>query len=137
VSIKVIVHAQAAHVRLAIVDGLRGAAEVVPSGDDTIRTLRASRAEVVLVALRRRDRRQTLSLARRIKTDGRQPPLVGLIDPAGVLSDPTTACERTVADGCLQGPIDAEGLAELLAGLSAAGPTIVGKAPEGWGLLRR
>ena len=136
-SLKVLVHAQAAHVRLAIVDGLRGVAEVVHAGDDPIKALRASRADVVLVALRRRDRRPTLALARRIKTDGRQPPLVALIDPSGVLSDPALACERTEADGCLQGPIDAAGLSELLAGLCVAGATVVGEAPGGWGLLRR
>ena len=133
----VLVHAQAAHVRLAIVDALRDLAEVVPAGGDALRALRAHRPDVVLVALRRRDRRETLALARSLKTDGRQPPLVGLIDPSGVLSDPSSACERAEADGCLQGPVDATTLAELLAGLSGPGCVQVGKAPSRRSFFRR
>ncbi len=133
----VLVVAHATHMRLSLVDGLRGHAEVTSSGDDPLRYLRANRVDVVLVALRRRDRRQTLALARRIKTDGRQPPLVGLIDPNGLLSDPAQACRDTHADGCLQGPIDGPGLIALLDGLASPTPSVIGQAPGGWGLFRR
>ena len=132
----VLVHAQAAHVRLQLMDALRDLAEVLPAGTDPIRTLRASRPDVVLVAVRRRDRRQTLSLARSIKTDGRQPPLVGLIDPGGVLADPQVACERTDADGCLVGTLDSDTLRQLLEGLESAERVIVGSGTRR-GLLGR
>lgn len=136
-STTVLIYAQAAHTRLAIVDGLRDLVEVIPGGTDPLRTLRAMRPEVVLVAVRRRDRRQTLALARSLKTDGRSPPLLGLIDPGGVLGDPRAACERTEADGCLQGPVTLAGLAALLEGLRSAELALLGEAPSGRGWLRR
>ena len=54
-SLTVLVHAGAVHVRLQLVDGLRDIATVVPTGSDPIRDLRSHRPDVVLVALRRRD----------------------------------------------------------------------------------
>ncbi len=122
-SLTVLVHAGAVHVRLQLVDGLREFATVVPTGADPIRDLRSHRPDVVLVALRRRDRRQKIALARSLKTDGRQPPLLGLIDPGGVLSDPEVACERAQADGCLVGALDAGSLRRLVSSLS--GPSCV------------
>jgi hypothetical protein len=136
-STTVLVHAHAAHIRLAIMDGLRDRAQVIPGGTDPLRTLRAHRPEVVLVAVRRRDRRQTLALARSLKTDGRSPPLLGLIDPGGVLSDPKAACERAEADGCLQGPVDEPGLAALLEGLRGAELALLGEASSVRTWLRR
>jgi hypothetical protein len=123
----VMVHAAAAHVRLQLVDSLRDLAQVVPAGPDPLRTLRAVRPDVVLVAVRRRDRRQGLALARSMKTDGRQPPLLGLIDPGGVLSDPLSACQRAQADGCLVGSVDSAGLSALLRGLSDPEVVVLGE----------
>ena len=133
----VLVVAQATHTRLSIVDGLRGHAEVLSSGDDPLRDLRSNRVDVVLVALRRRDRRRTLALARQIKTDGRQPPLLGLVDPNGLLSDPVQVCRDTAADGCLQGTVDGPSLQALLQDLASPSPTVIGDSPGGWGLFRR
>jgi len=127
----VLIHAEAAHIRLQMFDMLRGVARVLPGGSSPIRALRAQRPDVVLVAVRRRDRQQCLALARNIKTDGRQPPLVGLVDPEGALSDPSTACERSASDGCVSGPLDAELLTEFLARLGEPGILLLGVRKSG------
>jgi hypothetical protein len=109
--------AKAAHVRLALVDGLRGMTTVILAGVDPLRTLRASRPDVVLVAVRRRDRQRSLTLARSLRTDGRQPPLVGLVDPGSVLADPQQAMVQVDAGGCLVGRVDRDRIRALLSAL--------------------
>jgi hypothetical protein len=122
----VMIHAGAARVRLQLTDAMRQLAQIIPSGSDPLRTLRAHKPDVLLIAVRRRDRGASLSLAQRLKTDGRSPPLLGLIDPRCVLSDPIAACTRAQADGCLQGELSTERLAALLQGLRQPEPCVIG-----------
>jgi len=106
ISRRLLIAVEANHTRLKLADQLKESWQIVPWDPESqpIRTVRAHGPAVVLLGVRRRNPRQTLDMARSIKTDGKHPPRVALIDPHGTLTDGATSVQQGWVDGLLVGP---------------------------------
>lgn len=120
--------------RLSVISQLRQRFEVLSpvSGPPTVRAVRESRAELVLIGLHPRKVSAALRLCLAIKTD-RKAPRVVLWDPAGV-SGADRAIEEHLADGYVRGVPPAQALARWL-NTFHTGDTLEG--PPKRGLLGR
>lgn len=109
---------RAAHRRLRMVDALRGVYQVesIEMLDGFVRQVRSIRPEFVLVGVGRRVQQSTRA-AHQIKTDGAHPPLVGLMDWDGRLTDPRSAAKDVLADGVFSGEPTGKDLQLFLASL--------------------
>ena len=125
---------RAAHRRLRLVDSLRSEFQVdsMEMLDGFVRQVRSIRPDVVLIGVGRRVQ-QSARAAHQIKTDGVQPPLVGLMDWDGRLNDPHTVVEDARADGVFLGVPTAEDVQEFVKALASDVPTIMGQVQgRGW-----
>ena len=117
---------RAAHRRLRIVDALRHshAVEAVEILDGFVRTVRAIRPELVLIGVGRRVQVST-RVAHQIKTDGANPPMVGLMDWDGRLSDPQSTARDSMVDGVFLGSPEPESLQQFVADLATNDDVVV------------
>jgi hypothetical protein len=99
------------------------------------RAVRASGADVVLLGVRRRHAHRALAAARGIRTEGKHPPRVGLVDPRGALRDGPAAAARGDIDGLMVGKPDDEGAQDWVDAVAAGGRPILTQ-PTG-GLIDR
>ena len=125
---------RAAHRRLRLVDSLRRDFHVdaMEMLDGFVRQVRAIRPDVVLIGVGRRVQRSARA-AHQIKTDGVQPPLVGLMDWDGRLTDPHAAAQDAGADGVFLGEPTAEDMQAFVKALASDEPIIMGLTRgRGW-----
>ncbi len=120
--------------RLSVITQLRHKFEVLSpvSGPPTVRAVRETRAELVLIGLHPRSVSSGLRLCLAIKTD-RKAPRVALWDPGGA-SDAEAAIQTHLADGYVRGQAPPEELARWL-GNFRTGESLEG--PLKLGLIRR
>ena len=107
---KLVVVERAAHRRLKLVDALRTTFQVesVEMLDGVVRTVRSNRPAIVLIGVGRRIQQSTRAV-HQIKTDGVNPPLVGLIDWDGRIANPASTAREALADAGVK-PGDIDGL---------------------------
>ncbi len=131
----------AARDRLQVMALLQGHADVhaPEEGEDPLRRTRRTRFDAVLVALPRLAARRGLHLCRTIRTDGGNPPPVGILDPWRRLGDIPGALTESDASGYLGGEASADDLADFLTALLANDrPCVVRRPPmrSVWARLR-
>lgn len=116
--------------RLSVISQLRQRFEVLSpvSGPPTVRAVRESRAELVLIGLHPRHVSAGLRLCLAIKTD-RKAPRVVLWDPAGV-SGADRAIEEHLADGYVRGLPPVQELARWMEKFGT-GDTLAGPPKRG------
>ena len=122
----------AAHVRLALIDGLRSHARVLALAlpERVVAEVRAQRPSVVLIEVGLRPRR-ALDQCRQIKTDAGVAPLVGLLDAGGRIRRPDAVARECEADGILRGALGSgEVWPFVLAMQEKRGFVIQGEAPK-------
>ena len=125
---------RAAHRRLRLVDALCMEFQVdsMEMLDGFVRQVRSIRPELVLIGVGRRVH-QSARVAHQIKTDGVRPPLVGLMDWDGRLTEPHTVARETRADGVFLGAPSAEDLRDFVRNMDSDEPVIVGEVRRrGW-----
>jgi len=123
---------RAAHRRLRIVDALRAEYQVdaIEMLDGFVRTVRAIRPEIVLIGVGRRVQQSTRA-AHQIKTDGTQPPLVGMMDWDGRLRDPVSKARDAMADGVFLGAPSSEELQRFVVALGEQEDVVImGERPS-------
>ncbi len=96
--------------RLRAVSALHERYEVlVPEpGEELLRVVRRVRPAAVLLAMSRGRASVIFRLCRALKTDGRDPPAVGLIDRWNRLEDPSASLTSCLGDGYLGGQLAPE-----------------------------
>ena len=121
---------RAAHRRLRLVDALRQEFQIdsIEMLDGCLRLVRSIRPDLVLIGVGRRTQ-LSARVAYQIKTDGAQPPLVGLLDWDGRLSDPAAVVVDSMVDGILLGSPTPERLEAFLSALADNEPSIIGELP--------
>ena len=125
---------RAAHRRLRLIDALRKDFQIdsIEMLDGCLRLVRTIRPDLVLIGVGRRTQ-LSARMAYQIKTDGAQPPLVGLLDWDGRLSDPAAVVVDSMVDGILLGSPTSERLEAFLSALADDEPSIIGELPtRGW-----
>ena len=117
---------RAAHRRLRIVDALRRShtIDAVEILDGLVRTVRSIRPELVLIGVGRRVQMST-RVAHQIKTDGVNPPLVGLMDWDGRLTDPAAIAADALVDGVFLGTPDPDSLQRFVSDLETSSEVVV------------
>lgn len=117
---------RAAHRRLRIVDALRPShsVEAVEILDGLVRTVRSIRPELVLIGVGRRVQVST-RVAHQIKTDGANPPMVGLMDWDGRLSDPQSIARNVMVDGVFLGAPEPDSLQQFVADMEDSDDVVV------------
>lgn len=131
---KLVVVERAAHRRLKLVNALRGdfQVEAVEMLDGILRRVRSVRPAMVLIGVGRRSQ-QSIRAVHQIKTDGVNPPLVGLIDWDARLADPGAAAQSALADGVLMGAPSEANLSEFVSALGTDSVVVMGTPPaRGW-----
>ena len=120
--------------RLSVISQLRHRFEVLSpvSGPPTVRAVRETRAELVLIGLHPRRVSSALRLCLAIKTD-RKAPRVVVWDPGGA-SDMEAAIQKHLADGYVRGQAPPEALARWLSTFET-GDALEGPLKQG--LLQR
>ncbi|MFT5584263.1 MAG: hypothetical protein ACI9VR_001848 [Cognaticolwellia sp.] len=120
--------------RLSVITQLRHRFEVLSpvSSPPTVRAVRETRAELVLIGLHPRSVSPSLRLCLAIKTD-RKAPRVVVWDPGGA-SDPQSAIETHLADAYVRGQAPPKEFAQWLESFTT-GDTLEG--PVKLGLFRR
>ena len=123
---RAVVVERAAHRRLRIVDALRlsHAVDAVEILDGLVRTVRSIRPELVLIGVGRRVQVST-RVAHQIKTDGANPPLVGLMDWDGRLSNPVSVAREATVDGVFLGTPEPESLQQFVADMESGDDVVV------------
>ena len=101
-----------------------------------VRHVRRGRYGVVLLSLGRGRLTQGLRLCRTLKTDGNQPPKVGLIDRWARVADPEAALAAHLGDGYLGGVPEDKTLLDFVLKVGAGDRPVVSCTPE-QGLLAR
>ena len=126
-----------AHIRLALVDGLRGQ-YTVHSVADVAMVMAAVRQHHPARVLLGVGPRWTVSadLCRRLKTEAGQPPCVGLVDAKGRIQHPQEVARTCLADGIFQGEVDPEAIASFVGSLSGSSPVFVGEPSRRGRILR-
>lgn len=129
--------------RLRAVSALHGRYDVVTPDptEELVRAVRRLRPEVVLLAMPRGRSGQAFRSCRTLKTDGRDPPAVGLTDRWCRLGDPKASLSSCLGDGYLGGQVTPQQwlrfVGDMLEGKS---PVVVMGEPEAslWtSLIRR
>lgn len=112
----VLLHEPALTVRLRLLSTLarEHTVEVVDQGAEPLRAVRRVMPEVFLVGLHA-DPEAALRLVRAVRTDGGQPPLIGVIEEAPHRVGPELVIERWGADGWLGDADDVEAFVADLA----------------------
>ncbi len=77
--------------------------ESPPPGEPLARTVRRLQPAIVLLAMPRNRMNEALRTCRRLKTEPRHHPVVGLLDRWARLDDPEAALDRCLGDGYLAG----------------------------------
>ena len=139
---KVLVVEPDARGRLRVLAALQGRHEpvIVDDGEDLLRAIRRVRPRLVLLAMARGRQGQAFRSCRSIKTDGREPPKVGLMDPWLRVGDPISTLGSCLGDGYLGGiPDGPQVLAFVDALLADSAPVVmkVAPAPGLWTRLLR
>jgi len=126
-----------AHVRLALVDGLRGHYAVHSVADSTM-VMVASRQHHPAIILLGVGSRWTVAtdLCRRLKTEAGQPPRVGLIDTKGRIQHPEEVARTCLADGVFQSDVTLAAVVGFVGDITTSPPAFVG-APSHRGWIRR
>ena len=100
--------------------------------DGFVRTVRSIRPDLVLIGVGRRAQLSARA-AHQIKTDGVQPPLVGLMDWDGRISDAVSVAKDSLVDGIFVGTPTPDALRDFLLALRGDDAVVMGEAPRrGW-----
>lgn len=128
----VLVAMKTAHVRLALVDGLRPHVQIraLSEPDRVVAEVRAHRPTVVLIEVGSRPKK-AMERCRQIKTDAGVAPQVGLLDTGGRIRRPKEMLQACDADGILQGAAHPAEVLQLLQAMNAGEPVVIqGQAPK-------
>ena len=123
---RAVIAERAAHRRLRIVNALRDThhVEAVEILDGIVRKVRSVRPDLVLIGVGRRVQVST-RFAHQVKTDGAHPPLVGLMDWDGRLTDPRATARGALVDGVFMGAPSPESLQKFAAELATTEDVLV------------
>ena len=126
---------RAAHLRLTLIDALRDRFAIHPTAgiEEAVRLVRQHRPQIVLLGVGVRWMEGT-RIARQIKTEAGEPPLVGLLDPRGRIQQPAEVVIDCMADGVFQASLEPGPVGRFIEQMEHSPPALVGRSASG---LRR
>ena len=112
---RMVIALRATHVRLKLIDILRTNYTIHPTTEpeSAVRLVRQHRPHFVLLGVGVRWK-ETLRVARQLKTEAGEPATVGILDPRGRIPNPLEALSEGMADGIFQSTLDPNPVLEFI-----------------------
>ena len=132
---RMVIALRATHVRLRLIDSLRTQYTIHPASETeaAVRLVRQHRPQMVLLGVGMRWK-ETLRVARQIKTEAGEPATVGILDPRGRIPKALEALSESMADGIFQSPLEPLAVVDFIEQMGNGKPICIGQSATG---LRR